>query len=410
VDGDGNDDVLVLARYGATYGQVGVFYGPVSGDYDMADADLEIEGIYPSHDSNDRHWVTQARLVGDITDGGGDDLLVAAQGDGAVYVFEGPVTGGSLDLDDADFYIDVSSTNYGNAGDEMVSLDLNDDGYEDLVVSAPGYDIYGNNYSSHTYNWGRVYVAYGPLSSNKTTFDADEGDLILTGEYERSTAGESLATGDFDADGVDELVVGAPTDTGGTWQIAVFQDHAGAAKKDLTDDAEHYWQGSGNYTGSDLGVGDQNGDGYDDLVIGARGANTAYIINGPLTGSSTTMTADVTISGPSGGTLGDAVDLAGDIDADGYADLIASSYKTSTYKGRTYFLAGPLTGTTSISSADGTWTGDSNYDYSGYWQRMTYAGDADGDGYDDVLVGATNVDESTTNAGAAWLISGGPNY
>ena len=417
VNGDGTDDVILISVYGGQgYGDAAVFFGPLSaGTQNMADADVLVDGIIPSQD-DDAHYVSLAALLGDLTDNGSDDLVVSSQGDSAVYIFEGPVTGGSLDMDDAALYVDPRTSDVGDAGDEIASLDLDDDGYEDLVLGAPSWD-------DDSWNIGGTYIVHGPLSTDLDDVDSEEGDTAIEGYQCLAYVGWALASGDFDADGQDELVVSAPgssyeyychayvSSSSTKWQVGVFEDLSQGNEGTLTELAEQYYEGTGgDGVGSALDIGDQNGDGYDDLLIGAGASASAYVINGPLNHSSTSINnADATITGPS--TTGYSVAMNGDISGDGNDDIVVNAYdQGSTSRGTSYFFEGPLTGTFAHGSRDGTWTGTDNYDYSGYAKSLTYAGDTDGDGYDDVLVGAAYAEDGKNRQGISYLLLGGPNY
>ena len=412
VDQDGNADLLLIAPYDG-YGEVGVFYGPVTTEWDMADADLSVSGAIADHkDDTQYHYVSQVHMAGDLMGSGDDTLVVAVDSYGAVYLFDSP-SSGSLDINDNDVYLDIDTDRNGDMGDELASADLDDDGNLDLIMGAPSYDYeYGDEYWQKYYNRGAVWVAYGPITASRTRVDTDHDDSVIHGRASYAAAGASLASGDLTGDGVDDMVVGAPTSStsAGTCQVGVIGDLSSGTSSTLASSSDWYLEAS-NRCGSAVGVGDQNDDGYLDLAVGAEGSNAVYLFNGPLSGSAVgTGSADATVSGPSGGVLGDAVDLSGDVDDDGYDDLVAGSWASSSYKGVVYMHLGPLSGSVSAGSAAGTWTGGSNYDYASLDQSLSFVGDVSGNGYDDIAVGATREDSNSTNAGAAWLMVGGPNY
>ena len=399
VDEDGQQDLIVVAPY-ANSGLAGgawIFLGPVtSGDLDDADMAFESEVL-----ANTIHYTTNALLAGDLTGNGSADFLLAAESQGAVYLFEGPLTGGTvsnatLTLDMAAFWKDF--------GDELITADVDDDGVLDLVVSAPDYN------SKNANGEGAIYVLHGPVTTSVTTLTATAtfDRSIIRGSSHNADLGSALTHADYDGDGSDELIVGAPSHSTGVCEVGSLEALPVKTAKKLVDAAAWYLSDTGSLCGSALDSGDQNGDGYPDLAFSALGGDgTLYLFNGPLSGS-TLSDADATLAGPAGGNLGNAVALAGDLDDDGYDDLVGGDYRDSSDRGTAWVWLGPLSGSTDTSTADAAWTGDSDYDYATYDQALSYVGDATGNGYDDLMVGAPWVDDQGSSSGAAWLLEGGP--
>ena len=145
-------------------------------------------------------------------------------------------------------------------------------------------------------------------------------------------------------------------------------------------------------------AGDVNGDGYADVIIGADSAGQAYLYLG---GASDLSTTPQTITGPDAGSdFGYSVASAGDVNGDGYADVIISATGFNQTVGRAYlFLGGPgglaASPAASITGPDGA---------NGYFgSSVAGAGDVNGDGYADVIVGAPNLSNQT---GRAYLYLG----
>jgi hypothetical protein len=128
---------------------------------------------------------------------------------------------------------------------------------------------------------------------------------------------------------------------------------------------------------------DANGDGYADLIVGALGVGRAYVYYGSATGVSATPTA--TLTGPDGadGRFGFSVASAGDVNGDGYADLVVGAYNVNSGTGRAYVYHGSASGVFATPSA--TLSGpDGTNGYFGY--SVASAGDVNGDGYADPVV------------------------
>src|SRR6185503_15215080 len=158
-------------------------------------------------------------------------------------------------------------------------------------------------------------------------------------------------------------------------------------------------------------AGDVNGDGYADVIGGADGndagggnAGRAYVYYG---GPGADAVADLTLTGAAAGDqYGFSVSTAGDVNGDGYADVIVGAYRNGAGgvdAGRAYvYYGGPVADAT----ADLTLTGAASDDQFGY--SVSTAGEVNGDGYADVIVGAVRNDAGGVDAGRAYVYHGGP--
>ena len=165
------------------------------------------------------------------------------------------------------------------------------------------------------------------------------------------------------------------------------------------------------------GAGDTNGDGFDDLLIGAYTEDSAlpdagcvYHLLGPVSGSHSLADADHTIGGiQNSQELGFPRSLCqgDDLNGDGYSDLaLGSPYfdggQDST--GGVFILLGPIDASDSLSNAEATLSGEANNDQAG--SSVAILGDVSGDGTPDLLVGAPWEDTSSSSSGAAYLVLG----
>ncbi len=176
-------------------------------------------------------------------------------------------------------------------------------------------------------------------------------------------------------------------------------------------------------------AGDVNGDGFDDLIIGAfradeggtdRGAG--YVIFGKAGGFDASVALS-TLNGTNGFKLsgvadsdraGRSVSAAGDVNGDGFADLLIGAYAADeggTDRGAAYVIFGKAGGfgaSVALSSLDGSngfkLSGVANGDSGGF--SISAAGDVNGDGFADLIIGAYNADEGGTNRGAGYVVFG----
>ncbi len=175
-------------------------------------------------------------------------------------------------------------------------------------------------------------------------------------------------------------------------------------------DADFFLAGAVSNAGSGddvAGIGDVNGDGFGDLAVGtqrnASSTGLVSIVFGPRTGTVTTATADVAITGASTFTgFGFAIAGGQDIDRDGVDDLIVGASSGD----RAFLFYGPLSASTSATLADATFSAVSVND--GFGQNVDLMGDFDGDGFGEALAMAPQADApSFTRAGAVYAWSGG---
>ena len=188
-------------------------------------------------------------------------------------------------------------------------------------------------------------------------------------------------------------------------------------------DASFWGEKAEDYSGRVAGAGDVNGDGYDDILIsancnddGAPDAGQTYLILGKASGWSMDTdlsNADASFWGEGEDDLsGSSVACAGDINRDGYDDiLIGAPYddEGGYLAGQTYLILGKVSGwskDTHLSTADASFWGEGEDNQSGFSVACT--GDVNGNGADDILIGTIYNDEGGLDAGQTYLIFGEP--
>jgi hypothetical protein len=291
-------------------------------------------------------------------------------------------------------------------GTSVAGMDINGDGVGDILAGA---------LRQHDNDQGTVTVLDG------TQLQAGGGALFneaIMMEFVGNAGGfgSSLVVGDFDGDGIDDLAAGAPTDGADAGVVYVFNDLPNSLPSSSTGDSGmagpapilsvfDAWislegEAAGDHLGRVMAVGDVDGDGIDDLLLGAEdaasGAGAIYLWVG--NSSSTGWRAYVAI-GAEGDKMGNSVSVAGDIDGGGIGEVMAGAAENeSTYErsGGVYVFSGEDWGASggTLSAEDATWflPGEAQGERAG--TAVLGTGDIDGDGRPDMAVGIPGVDDT----------------
>ena len=479
VNGDGIEDIIIGAptsNYSAAdsgqayvvFGTDGGFGATVNGRQVVDLNNLNAaQGLIINGGAAGDQLGRAVSSAGDVNGDGFDDIIVSAtyndeggSNAGQSYVVFGGAVAGVVDvsaLSAAEGFVIRGDVAHDQAGYAISSAgDINGDGFDDLIVGARLGDDGGTNA-------GEAYVVFGTDQGfgvdiggrqviDLTNHTADQG-FIIQGHTNGDEAGRSVSSaGDFNGDGFDDLIVGAPrndqggTDAGQAYLIFGTADGFGSAVG-----TEQVLDLSGSLTGvgfiirgeantdwlgrSVSGAGDINGDGFDDIVVGApygddggTNAGEAYVIFG----GDNTATIDVTTLSAAQGFIikgdvdgdfaGWSVSSAGDINGDGLADLIIGARGNDnggTFAGAAYVVFGSDEGfgadvsgrqvidlSTLTPDTGFTIQGDVASDQAGI--SVSVAGDINGDGFDDLIVGADQGSDAGSLAGEAYVIYGGP--
>src|SRR5215471_10263262 len=469
--GDGNDTLIGGADADSLSGGSGADSFVVSNldqivDYNFDDSDtIDLSELLDGaliDPSNFRHFIRLENVAGDNV------LQIDVDGTSGLYSqsfftianFSSPVSAAHITVDGEAYDVfappviklaDLDGSN-GFRMDGLAILDqlghsisaagdINGDGFGDLIVNA--YDADPNGIASA----GTTYIVFGTDVPFGPTFDLSSLDgsngFRIDGSASGIHSGNAVgAAGDVNGDGIDDIIVGAflsdyyGYNSGSSYVIygktAAFS--ATLALSSIDGSNGFRLDGTAPYeiAGYSLsGAGDVNGDGFDDVVIGAKGAEPAgiesgsvYVVFGAASAPGSSLDLG-SLDGSNGfrvdgiemfARLGFSVDIAGDINGDGFDDIVIGSTPHSYYyylsrPGDSYVVFGSGAGfapVINVSELDGSngfhIVGAAFNDFAGW--SVSGAGDVNGDGFDDIIVGAFGSGNNGYYSGSSYVVFG----
>jgi hypothetical protein len=281
--------------------------------------------------------------------------------------------------------------------------DVNGDGFSDVIVGAWRYD-------DGSSDEGRAFVylgsASGPSTNPAWSFESNQQDAHL---------GKAVGTaGDINNDGYSDVIVGAEDFSNGNLRegkVFLFRGSASGLE------ATPFWTAEANQDAAGFGcsvgtAGDVNNDGLSDVMVGAfaygngvLNEGAAFVYYGTISGPS--LAPSWTASGGiSGAGYGISTGTAGDVDGDGYSDVIVGAFRYTNgqnQEGKAYVYRGSASGL----STTPVWTFEANQAGASLGKSVGTAGDVNGDGYADIIVGSSGYTNGESIEGRALVFYGG---
>lgn len=458
VNGDGFDDVIIGAPFAGPNGTQGtgesyIVFGKgtaFGSSVNLAGLDGTNGFVLVGTHGNAGFSVSSA---GDINNDGNDDIIIGAytaRGDdfnsGESYVLLGKTSAfGAVtqvsSLDGANGFR-LDGEGFGDRIGRSVSTagDVNGDGFDDIIVGGAGgdYNYLGTN--------GQSYIVFGKAGNFSSIIDLVDLDgsngFKVIGIDEGDLSGYSVSSaGDVNGDGFDDIIIGAKEadissgfGADGETYVVFGKASGFSASFSLSNiDGSNGFQLNGidssdRSGGSVSSAGDFNGDGYDDIIIGASygysggssSVGESYIVFGKA-GGFAAATSLSTLDGSNGFRIdgvdagersGISVSSAGDINGDGFDDVIIGATGKNSFAGASYIVfgkAGGFSAAFDLANLDGEngfqINGANSSDLSGY--SVSSAGDVNGDGFGDVIIGSYNASPGSTNgAGESYIVFG----
>lgn len=386
-------------------------------DLDLANDDESFEfrgGAKDDHLGGDSAQCVRTIVTGDFNGDGIDDYAIAsydAGSYGTVVLKFGTTTWSQAVYNIANVLdVEISGEVSNNISECLGVGDLNDDGIDDLIIGADRADRGGD------LNVGAAHIFFGSGSWTSSLALADS-DCVIWGWSSASYLPSAIACGDFDGDGIDDLALGARSYSANTGRVVLFEGSSSwPALIDLaadTPDLDLIGGETGSGFGGDVWFADVDADGDEDLFTGAQdqdlpdqdfSGHAGYVF-GFHGGAPADTTADFEASGVSDSYGFGQRGAGGDFNGDGYDDIVVLA--TDSPSPKAVVFLGSATGLTSssVNAADAIIAFASQN--SNGTPSAVAAGDFDNDGYDDFCVGiSTASPEGRLFAGAVDFFFG----
>lgn len=403
INGDGVSDLAIGAPAvfqwvddfeDCCQGRVYLVNGPVYEERDLGEADAIIEGAEPDYEFG---WSLD--VSGDMNGDGFADLLAGSHGGApAAYLFNGPLEG-HYSTDDADATF-MERDGYRDMGWSVsFAGDVDGDGLTDAIIYG-GIEEPGGDYNSE------VLLFLGPQSG---ILYPDDADARVVGQTDCTfTPGWVACAGDTNGDGYGDVLVSVD-ECEADDAVLLFQGPL-AGELDASSADAMFVRGGDGAEASLRGAraGDINGDGLDDVLVGDRlhdDVGAVYLFYGPFAGLMEMDNADAILLGENhADNAGFALAGAGDLDQDGYGDILVGAPGTTEDSGVAYLAYGPLDGEMQLADADARMAFDGSSFMTGI--AVAPAGDFDGDGMLDIAIGAREYDDGERyNVGAVVVVT-----
>ncbi|MBK8553942.1 MAG: FG-GAP repeat protein [Ignavibacteria bacterium] len=404
VNGDGYSDVIVgvpsFDNGQNSEGAAFVYYG--------SDLGLSTFSNWSAEGNQaDAFFGVSVSAAGDVNGDGYSDVIVGAylidngeSDEGAAFVFHGSASGLSLSSN----WSDEGNQNEARFGSSVSTAgDVNGDGYSDVIIGS-------YRFENGQVDEGSAFVYHGSSSglSFTSNWSAESNQVDARFSYSVSTAG------DVNGDGYSDVIVGAYLfDNGQLNEGAAFVYHGSASGLSLASNFSAESNKVSAFFGWSVSTaGDVNGDGYSDVIVGAYGFDdgqslegSAFVYHGSASGLSLTSNWSAE-SNQSGAIFGFSVSTAGDVNGDGYSDVIIGAQlfdNGESNEGRAFVYQGSPSGLSDTSN----WNSEGNQIQAYFGYSVSTAGDVNGDGYSDVIIGAKYFTNGQTDEGAAFVYYGG---